>query len=140
MVDDVIVNKVAIIERCLTRVTEEYDGDERNLRHNLTRQDSIILNLQRACEASIDLAMALIKVHRLGPPQESRHAFELLGEAGLLDSELTVRMARMIGFRNVAVHDYQRLNLDIVKAIILERLDDFRTFGRVALELARRKS
>ena len=140
MVDDVIVNKVAIIERCLTRVTEVYDGDERNLRHNLTRQDSIILNLGRACEASIDLAMALIKVHRLGPPQESRHAFELLAEAGLLDTELTMRMARVIGFRNVAVHDYQRLNLDIVKAIILERLDDFRAFGRVALELARRKS
>ena len=49
-------------------------------------------------------------------------------------------MARMVGFRNVAVHDYQRLNLDIVKAIILERLDDFRVFGRVALEQARRTS
>ena len=140
MVDDVIVNKVATIERCLARVSEEYGGDERNLRDNLTRQDSIILNLQRACEASIDLAMALIKVYRLGPPQESRHAFELLEDAGLLDAELTARMARMVGFRTVTVHDYQSLNLDIVKAIILERLDDFRTFGRVALELARRKS
>ena len=140
MVDDVIVNKVATIERCLARVGEEYGGDERNLRDNLTRQDSIILNLQRACEASIDLAMALVKAYRLGPPQESRHAFDLLQAAGLLDAELTARMARMVGFRNVAVHDYQSLNLDIVKAIILERLDDFRAFGRVALELARQKS
>ena len=115
-------------------------ADERNLRDNLTRQDSIIQNLQRACEASIDLAMALVKVHRLGPPQESRHAFELLQDAGLLDAALAARMARMVGFRNVAVHDYQRLNLDIVKAIILERLDDFRAFGRVALEQARRES
>lgn len=46
MVDDVIVNKVATIERCLARVREEYGSDERNLRDNLTRQDSIILNLQ----------------------------------------------------------------------------------------------
>jgi uncharacterized protein YutE (UPF0331/DUF86 family) len=140
MVDDVILNKVATIERCLARVREEYGGDERNLRDNLTRQDSIILNLQRACEASIDLAMALVKAHRLGPPQESRHAFDLLQDAGLLDRELTARMARMVGFRNVAVHDYQRLNLDIVKAIIVERLDDFAAFARVALVLARRKS
>ena len=88
MVDDVVVNKVAAIERCLARVGEEYGADERNLRDNLTRQDSIILNLQRACEASIDLAMALVKVHRLGPPQESRHAFELLQDAGLLDAGL----------------------------------------------------
>jgi uncharacterized protein YutE (UPF0331/DUF86 family) len=140
MVDDVIVNKVATIERCLARVSEEYGADERNLRDNLTRQDSIILNLQRACEASIDLAMALVKAHRLGPPQESRHAFELLQDAGLLDAALAARIARMIGFRNVAAHDYQRLNLDIVKAIILERLDDFRAFGRVALEQTRRES
>jgi uncharacterized protein YutE (UPF0331/DUF86 family) len=48
-------------------------------------------------------------------------------------------MARMMGFRNVAVHDSQRLSLDIVQAIILERLDDFRAFGRVALEQARRQ-
>ena len=66
MVDDVIVNKVATIERCLARVGEEYGADERNLRDNLTRQDSIVLNLQRACEASIDLAMALVKAQTPG--------------------------------------------------------------------------
>ena len=117
MVDDVILNKVAIVERCLARIQEEYAGDERILRANLTRQDSIILNLQRACEAAIDLAMALVNARRLGLPQESRHAFELLRDAGLLDGELAARMGRMVGFRNVAVHDYQPLNLDVVKSI-----------------------
>lgn len=140
MVDDVVVNKVASIERCLLRIREEYAGDERNLRENITRQDSIILNLQRACEASIDLAMALVKARRLGPPQESRHAFELLRDAGLLDADLAVRMARMVGFRNVAVHDYQNLNLDVVKAIVTERLEDFRAFARLALDFASRPS
>jgi len=138
MVDDVILNKAAIIERCLSRVREEYGGDERNLRENLTRQDSIILNLQRACEASIDLAMALVKSHRLGLPQESRHAFDLLRDAGLIDPELAIRMARMVGFRNVAVHDYQRLNLDIVKAIVTGHLGDFEEFTRLALGIASR--
>ena len=139
MVDDVVVNKVASIERCLARIREEYAGDERNLRENMTRQDSIIRNLQRACEASIDLAMTLVKARRLGPPQESRHAFELLRDAGLLDVDLAVRMARMVGFRNVAVHDYQNLNLDVVKAIVTERLEDFRAFARLALDFATRR-
>jgi uncharacterized protein YutE (UPF0331/DUF86 family) len=137
LVDDVVVNKVAVIERCLARVEAEYGGDERNLRENITRQDSIILNLQRACEASIDLAMALVKFHRLGPPQESREAFDLLRGANLLDGHLARQMARMVGFRNVAVHDYQSLNLDIVKAIVTAHLDEFRAFGRAALTLAR---
>jgi len=140
MVDDVILNKVATVERCLARIQEEYAGDERNLRENLTRQDSIILNLQRACEAMIDLAMALVKARHLGLPQESRHAFELLRDARLIDPELTVRMARMVGFRNVAAHDYQQLNLDIVRAIVTEHLGDFRDFARRALEIATRHS
>jgi uncharacterized protein YutE (UPF0331/DUF86 family) len=138
MVDDVVLNKVAIIERCLARVREEHAGDPDNLWQNLTRQDSIILNLQRACEAAIDLAMALVKTHRLGPPQESRHAFELLRDAGLLDPSLAMRMQRMVGFRNVAIHDYQSLNLAIVQAIVTEHLDDFRAFAHAALDRSRR--
>ena len=138
MVDDVVVNKVAIVERCLARIEAEYAGDQRNLRENLTRQDSIVLNLQRACEAVIDLAMALVKDRRLGPPQESRHAFELLRDAGLIEADLARRMSAMVGFRNVAVHDYQRLNLDVVEAIVTRRLGDFLDFTRRAVEIGRR--
>ena len=138
MVDDVVVNKVAIVERCLARIEAEYAGNGRNLRENLTRQDSIVLNLQRACEAAIDLAMAFVKDWRLGPPQESRHAFELLRDAGLIEADLARRMSAMVGFRNVAVHDYQRLNLDVVEAIVTRRLGDFLEFTRRAVEIGRR--
>ena len=53
MVDDILLNKVAIIERCLARLEQEYRGHENELETDLTRQDSIILNLQRCCEAAI---------------------------------------------------------------------------------------
>jgi uncharacterized protein YutE (UPF0331/DUF86 family) len=135
MADDVVLNKAAIIERCVARVREEYGGDERNLSDNLTRQDSIILNLQRACEAAIDLAMHLVRVRRLGIPQETRDAFSLLRDAGLLPAELTERMMRMVGFRNVAVHDYRQLELAIVKSIVTDHLDDFLAFTHAALQL-----
>ena len=68
MPDDVLLNKVATIERCLARIEEEYKGHEDELEFNLTRQDSIILNLQRVCEAAIDLAMHVVRVRRLGLP------------------------------------------------------------------------
>jgi len=128
MADDVLINKAASIERAVRRVREEHAGDDANLVANQTRQDSIVLNLQRACESSIDLAMHLVRVHRLGVPQDSREAFDLLERAGHLDEELAGRMKRMVGFRNIAVHDYQRLNLDIVRSIVHERLDDFLAF------------
>jgi uncharacterized protein YutE (UPF0331/DUF86 family) len=136
MPDDVLVNKVAIIERCLTRLHEVYEDNEKNLFENATKQDSIILNLQRACEAAIDLAMHLVRKQELGVPQESREAFELLVRAGLLDRELAQRMKRMVGFRNVAIHDYTGLNYEVVKTIITERLEDFSAFAKFALNLS----
>ncbi len=129
MADDVILNKAAGIERCLHRIVEEYGGDRQNLFANQTKQDAIILNLQRACETSIDLAMYVISRRRLGLPQESRDAFTILQTAGILPADLATPMHRMVGFRNVAVHEYTRLNLDIVQTIITKHLDDFRTFS-----------
>ena len=129
MADDVILNKAASIERCLLRIVEEYGGDRQNLVANQTKQDAIILNLQRACETSIDLAMYVISQRRLGLPQESRDAFTLLQTANILPADLATRMHRMVGFRNVAVHEYTRLNLDIVHTIITKHLDDFRAFS-----------
>ncbi len=132
--DDVALNKAAVIERCIHRVHEVLAGDLRNLREDLTRQDSIILNIQRACEAAIDLAMHIVRRHKLGIPQDSRDAFDLLSAAGLYPAEPAARLRRMVGFRNVAVHDYQALNLDIVAEIINSHLDDLAAFARWAIQ------
>ncbi len=133
---DVALNKAAIIERCVRRARDVYGGVDANLTDDLTCQDSIVLNIQRACEAAVDLAMHLVRVHRLGIPQESRDAFEMLATAGKLDRALADGLKRMVGFRSVAVHDYQNLNLDIVRAILhrdLVDLDDPLAFARMGV-------
>lgn len=133
--DDIVLNKAATIERCLRRIDEEYEGDATNLEEDQTRQDSIILNIQRACEASIDLAMHLVRKFALGVPQDSRQAFDLLVEAGKLDALAAEALKRMVGFRNIAVHDYQALNLAIVRSIVEHKLVDLRAFAQQALAL-----
>ena len=127
MADDVFLNKAATIERCLARVREEHAADPELA--DLTRQDSVILNLQRATQAAIDLAMHLVRRQALGVPQQSRDAFRLLADADRLDRELATAMMRMVGFRNVAVHDYQRLNLDVVQAIVARHLGELAAFA-----------
>lgn len=87
MADDVVLNKAASIERCLQRVLEEYAEDKQNLAANQTKQDTVVFNLQRACETSIDLAIYVTSQRRLGIPQDSRNAFTLLQTAGILPSE-----------------------------------------------------
>lgn len=134
MPEDVLLNKIATIERCLARIDEEYSGREQELETNQTRQDAIVLNLQRACEASIDLAMHLVRRHGLGLPNESREAFRMLEERGFIDQALSEHMQAMVGFRNVAVYNYQTLSLDIVRAILEHRLADFDRFIKAAFD------
>jgi len=131
--DDVIHNKCATIARCLKRIEEEFIGFEDELDTNFTKQDSIILNLQRACEASIDVAMHVVRIHKLGLPQQSRDAFKMMKDASMLDAQLAERMQAMVGFRNIAVHDYRQMSLDVVRFVIHKRLDDFRDFSQVVL-------
>jgi uncharacterized protein YutE (UPF0331/DUF86 family) len=129
MADDVILNKAASIERCLQRIQAEYAGDKQNLIANQTKQDAIVLNLQRVCETTIDLAMYVVSQRKLGVPQDSREAFSLLQTRRILPADLAQRMQRMVGFRSVVVHEYTRLNLEIIHSIITKQLDDFRTFS-----------
>lgn len=102
MYDDVIVNKAASIERCLRRIQEEYSGDRQHLVANQTKQDAIILNLQRACETAVDLAMYVVSRRKLGVPRDSREAFALLQSVRILPADLAQCMHRMVGFRNMA--------------------------------------
>jgi len=133
--DDVLLNKVEIIERCLRRIHEDYDGHESQFTDEFMRQDSIILNLQRACEASIDAAMHVVRVNKLGVPQKSRDAFCMMETHGLLSPELSISMQAMVGFRNIAVHNYQAVNLKVVVSILTHHLEDFRAFIRCLFTL-----
>lgn len=132
MKSDVILNKISTIERCVKRINEEYANHPDNL-ENYTKQDSIVLNIQRACEASIDIAMHAVAEKKLGIPQTSRDAFELLAKNKVITEDIAFKMKAMVGFRNIAVHDYQDINLDIVKAIIEKHLQDYKDFTKQIL-------
>ena len=128
VIDDIIIAKVSAIEKCIARVQAEYGGARDSL-NNLTKLESITLNLQRACEASIDLAMHIVKRFSLGVPERSRDAFGLMEKNGLLSGELSQRMQRMVGFRNIAVHQYEELDAAVVVSIVEKHLIDFSDFG-----------
>jgi len=94
-----------------------------------------VLNLQRACEASIDLAMHIVAEKDLGIPQNSRDAFDLLHQHGFIDDEICRRMKSMVGFRNIAVHDYQSIQIPILKSILDHHLSDFSQFIEIVKKI-----
>ena len=128
MRDDIVLNKVADLEHCISRIAEEYIGFEAAFEIELRRQDSIILNLTRACETAIDISNHIVKTQRLGIPQTARESFELLNAHGILSDELCQQMKNMVGFRNIAIHSYTRVNLSVVRAIVENNLKDFEAF------------
>ena len=132
--DDIVMNKVSIIEKCINRIKEEYVGYEDIFEENYTKQDSVVLNLERACQACMDLGMHILRIKNLGIPQSNREIFVLLQKARIINPGLSKKMQAMVGFRNIAVHDYQNLNLDIVRAIIEKHLKDFKDFKKVILQ------
>ena len=134
MVDDVLINKAATIERCVQRAREEYFSEPATFATNFTRQDAAILNIQRACEATLDMGQHLIRRDRLGVPQSARDVFALLARAGRIEQALAEGLQRMVGFRNIAVHDYQSLQLPITVVIIEKHLDEFLQYSKALLQ------
>jgi len=126
--DDTLVNKAAIIERCLRRMGDEaracpgYD--------DFTHVDALTLNVERACQASIDMAMHVVATQRLGVPQSNAEAFVLLERAGLIDAAPSKSLRGMAGFRNVAVHQYEELDLDVLRWVVEAGHKDFIRLGR----------
>lgn len=114
--DNISLNKAAIIERCIRRMWEEYAAD--NSLSNVTHLDALTLNIERACQAAIDLAMHVVSAEHLGVPQSSAESFKLLRQAGKIDNVLASRLSGMTGFRNIAIHQYQDIEPDIIHYIV----------------------
>ena len=133
MVDDVLVNKAATVERCVARAREEYDRDPSTFATDFTRQDAAILNVQRACEAVLDMGQHLVRREKLGVPQSARDVFALLAQGHWIDSQLAEALKRMVAFRNIAVHDSQSLLLPILVNVITLHLGEFLAFTKIVL-------
>ena len=136
MPDDVLINKAATVERCVARAREEFDRDPATFTTDFTRQDAAVLNVQRACEAVLDMGQHLVRREGLGLPQSARDVFELLARAGWIEPGLALALKRMVAFRNIAVHDYQALLLPILVNVITGHLDEFLDFTQVVLKRA----
>lgn len=129
MIDDVVLNKKESIERCIRQIRRYYaEPSELPFTDDFLKQDAIALNLQRAAEQCIDLANHVVRVKRLGIPKQSRDGFGMLRAAGVISGPLARNLEGMVGFRNVLVHDYQNLDLNIMQNIIEYRLGDFIEF------------
>ncbi len=129
---DVVLAKVAAIQRCLKRIKETTRLDPNSI-DEIDKQDIFILNLQRAVQAAIALATHIVASEGLGLSDTIKDNFKFLKKAGIINEELTLKMESMVGFRNIAIHDYQTIDRDILKSILSNNLKDLEDFYTTVL-------
>ncbi len=131
---DVVLAKISIIRNCLKSIEKATSGLPEKLDDQFT-QDVFVLNLERAAQACIDMANTIIAIKGLMMPSSYKQAFSILEREGILSTEISDRMQKMAGFRNIAVHDYQQLNPAILKSILTHRLGDFEHYCKEMIKV-----
>jgi uncharacterized protein YutE (UPF0331/DUF86 family) len=123
---DLIAQKLAFIETCVQDLVTLARPAE--IRRDVREARFVLHTLQIAIQAAIDVASHIVSDERLGEPERNRELFDRLAQHGWLSADLAATMARMAGFRNIVVHGYGGVNLEIVKDIVEHRLPDLLAF------------
>ncbi|NWK55158.1 DUF86 domain-containing protein [Verrucomicrobiaceae bacterium N1E253] len=126
----VILNKLESLRRCVLRVEDKTPPSLAGLVSDADLQDIIVLNLERAVQTSVDIALHVISHLDVTPAETMRGSFETLRDAGYIDASTCTRMTKAVGFRNVAVHAYQEIDWEIVYMMITKNMNDFRMFAQ----------
>jgi uncharacterized protein YutE (UPF0331/DUF86 family) len=130
---DVVMAKVATVRRCLRAIRKVGETDPPL--QEWMAQDLYVLNLQRAIQACLDLAHHLIGANRFDLPRSAAQAMEILAREGVIPGALCATMVAMVGFRNIAVHEYAALDPVILRAIVDKHLPDVEAFTARILSL-----
>ncbi len=137
---DLVETKLESLRRCVERIAGKTPSSVDQLVRDTDVQDIIALNLQRAVQISVDVAAHLIAETEATPPSTMAENFEVLQKLQIIDPVLAQRLAKAVGFRNIAVHSYQAINWNIVYQICRHHLEDFRQFAKAVDHHLRGKS
>lgn len=125
MVDnDLIIAKTSSVKRHLNRVKEKRNTDLQTFLKDIDRQESILFNLQMAVQNCIDIAAHIISEKGFGVPGSTSEMFYLLEENGYLDVDITEKMVKAVGFRNLIVHEYGKIELKQVFKVVQKDIKD----------------
>lgn len=127
---EVIAQKLESLRRCLNRVEEKCPSDPATLEREPDLQDIITLNLTRSVQLCVDIGSHLIAGMDVPPPDTMGQTFDILTQVGVIDSNLGTQLKKAVGFRNIAVHNYQAIDWAIVHTLARHHLGDFTVFAK----------
>jgi len=131
---DIVLAKAHKVEHHLRRIKKKREMSQDEFLADLDSQESILHNLQMAIQNCIDLAAHIISDEELGIASSTNEMFYILEENGYIDRNLSENMVAAVGFRNIIVHEYGKVDLKQVYHIAHHDIDDLEHFIKVIVE------
>ncbi len=122
--NSIILKKISHIRHNLSRLKNKKSVPSETFKIDLDTQDIVLHNLQLAIQGCIDIGSHIISDEGWGIAGSLNEVFYILQEKGVIKADLTEKMVSMVGFRNVMVHEYEDVNLNIVYDILRAHLKD----------------
>ena len=131
---DLILARAGSVRSHLKRVFEKRNVDLDGFLKDIDRQESILFNIQMAVQNCIDIAAHIISENGLGVPGSTTEMFYLLEKHGYLNHDLTGRMVKAVGFRNLIVHEYGKIELEQVYEIAQNDITDLNEYLKAIIK------
>jgi len=129
----VIDQKLESLFRCLSRIKTKFPVDVDRLAMDFDLQDIVSLNLSRAVQLTVDIGGHIVSISNFQSPETMGGTFDVLAQNNVLSQDLAIRLKKSVGFRNIAVHNYDAINWHIVHSIIKDHLGDFSEFAKAVM-------
>ena len=131
---EVIEQKIESLRRCVERVRQKCPATADALASDPDAQDILTLNLTRSVQLCVDIGAHLIAARDNPAPDTMGQTFDVLADLRVISHELAVRMKKAVGFRNIAVHNYEAIDWQIAHAIATRHMNDFTAFATAVVE------
>lgn len=124
----VLEKKVDSILRTIQRVETHTPATFDIFLKDIDAQDIIVLNLTRIIQSCVDIAMHITANANIETPQTMSESFNALHKLNLIDKPLAEKLIKSVGFRNIAIHTYGELDLNLTFMIAKHHISDFKDF------------
>ena len=129
MVNLNLVNKkLKELEKYIKNLQKHEGADKADLENNMDKMWAIERGLQLSIQVILDLGNHIISDEGISVDNYSE-IFTELAKLDIIPEDYAARIKGMAGFRNILVHKYAEVDLDIILEVLNNNLDDFKKFA-----------
>ena len=126
----ILAEKIESLRRYIQRIEDKKPDNINLLIQDLDLQDILVINLTRAMQLCVDIGSHIISTANKPSPQTMGEVLTTVYELTAISLDTREQLKKAIGFRNIAVHNYEAINWEIVYAICHNSLQNFRRFAQ----------